>query len=588
MRILLLSRTHVSRNPQARALMRSLTGAGHSVVAVCGAGDVPVEPDLRVIQVPTRWPTGLGRLGWLLRRAQPNWLRRRLFDRALRREARRVEIDLIYPLAKTDLPLASSLAREGTAVVRQPHWPHAGNRDLVDIAPRNPRFGMGRGAGDLGLHTSLDATPGSVPAPGRHRGISLSLVFHRTATTPAQYLETAAQRAGIEVNVHDGKLDWATVDSDCAAVVIVESPYPPIDIEGENANGIPVLYWVHHGEHHLSANLRLADAYRADAVLLAHSWHLAHRFPVPVHRFPFAIAPELTPPRCAFADRSNDVALVGAGVDGGGGRYARRHSLVSELRQRFPDSSAFAYGVPPQQMVQLYGDSRLVLNDGGDRHHPITMRIFEAIGAGAYVLTDPAPGLEVLLDPHRHYATIEDDVAAQAASLIADPKTAERAAAAYDFAITHHTYDHRIDDLMAIAATTKARPRPTAPAGRGLTAVVLADPDVQEIAAFGLPDLADALPTHVVWDGPTLLGSHPRRRVDAVAIGPGTQSDLERVIRPARRFVYADPTLGDQVWTVASARHPRARRTETRNIVRIDLMADSYRLRPADHPLAGS
>lgn len=588
MRILLLSRTHVSRNPQARTLMRSLTRAGHDVVAVCGASAAPVEPDLRVIQVPTRRPTGLGRLGWLLRRLQPGRLRRLLFDRALGREVSRIKTDLIYPLSKTDLPLASSLARKGTAVVRQPHWPHAGNRDLVDIAPRNPRFGTGPQADDLGLYTSLDTAAGSVPDPDRHRGASLSLVFHRTTTTPGQYLERAAQRAGIKVTVHDGKLDWGAVAPDSAAVVFVESPYPPIEIEGENANRIPVLFWVHHGEHHLDANLRLAGAYQADAVLLAHSWHLAHRFAVPAHRFPFAVAPELVPARRVFADRSNDVALVGAGVDSGGGRYARRHRLVSELRRRFPDSSAFAYGVPPQQMAQLYGDARLVLNDGGDRHHPITMRIFEAIGAGAYVLTDPAPGLELLFDPDRHYAMIEDDVAAQATRLVADPATAARAAAAHDFAMTHHTYDHRIDDLMTIAATTEATPRPALPTGSGFVAAVMADPDVQEIAAFGSPDLVDALPTHVVWDGPTLLASHSQRRMDGVVVAAGQEPVLTQAIRRAKRFVYADPNLGDQAWNLASASHPQAHRTELHGIVRIDLAADSYRLRTADHPLAES
>ena len=588
MRILLLSRTHVSRNPRARTLMRSLIRSGHEVVAVCGAGDGPVEPDLDVIQVPTRWPVGLGRLGWMLRRMQPKWLRQRVFDQAVRRKGRRIGADLIYPLAKHDLPLAMSIADAGSAVFREPNWPSAGSHDLVNIAPSDPRFGRGTVAAEPGRYTSRASTPRSSPDPDRHRGLSLALVFHRTTTTPAQYLRPAAQRAGIDVVIHDGKLDWATVAADTHAVVFVESPYPPIEVAGENDREIPVLYWVHHGEHHLAANLRLTDAYGADAVLLAHSWHLAHRFPVPVHRFPFAVAPELEATARPFEDRSNDVALVGAGVDGGGGRYARRHHLVTELRQRFPATSTFAYGVPPQQMVRLYGDSRLVLNDGGDRHHPITMRIFEAIGAGAFVLTDPAPGLELLFDPNRHYEIIEDDIAAQASRLVTATETAQRAAAAHDYAMTHHTYDHRIDDLMTIAAATKPRSTPSAGVTEGIVGIVWGDPDVQEIAAFGEPDLAAALPTHVVWDGPTLLASHPQRMVDAVVIGADHELDLAPAIRRARRFVYAAAALGDQAWARASALHPHARRTEPGDVVRIDLGADSYRLRAADHPLAGS
>jgi hypothetical protein len=568
--------------------MRSLMRANHEVVAVCGAGDGPVEADLDVVQVPSRWPAGLGRLGWVLRRLQPKWLRKRVFDQAVRTVARRIEADVVYPLSKNDLELALSVVAETSAVFREPHWPDAGDRDLINIALIDPRFSLSAGAAELGLFTSRTSTRSSPPAPARHRGVSLSLVYHATTTTPAQYLQRAAVRAGIEVAVHDGRLDWAAVPPGTSAVVFVESPYPPIAIEGENTNNIPVLFWVHHGEHHLDANLRLAEAYRTDAVLLAHSWHLAHRFRVPVHRFPFAVAPELAPTDRPFAERSNDVALIGAGVDSGGGRYARRHRLVTELRSRFPSSSAFAYGVPPAEMAELYGNTRLVLNDGGDRHHPITMRIFEAIGAGAFVLTDPAPGLELLFDPDRHYAQIEDDVAAQAARLLADPATAAGARAAHDYARAHHTYDHRIDDLIAIAAATEVRTKPAPPARAGIAASVTADPDVQDVAAFGMPDLADALPSHVVWDGPTLLASHTQRRVDAVVVGPGQAQVLTQAIRRAKRFVYADPALGKQAWDLACAAHPQASRSESDGIVRIDLGAESYRLRPADHPLAGS
>jgi hypothetical protein len=289
-----------------------------------------------------------------------------------------------------------------------------------------------------------------------------------------------------------------------------------------------------------------------------------------------------------FVDRSNDVALVGAGIDGGGGRYARRHHLITQLRHHFPESSSFSYGVPPPQMVRLYEDSRLVLNDGGDRHHPITMRIFEAIGAGAFALTDPAPGLDLLFDPDRHYETIDDDVAAQAARLVADPETAKRAAAAHDFAMEHHTYDHRIDDLLTIAAATESRSNPALEVANGIVGIVWADPDVQEIAAFGEADLVDSLPTHVVWDGPTLLASHPQRTVDAVVVGQGQEAVLSKAIRRARRFIYADATLGDQAWSLAAELHRQAQRTESLDVVRIDLGADSYRLRAADHPLAGS
>lgn len=587
MRILLLSHSEITRNPQARALSRSLARAGHEVVAVCGGASAGVLPDVRIERVPTRVPQGWGRLGWIIRRIQPTRMRRAIFERSLAAAAGAVAADLIYPIGRRDMAIAISIASESQAICREPHWPTAGERDLIDLAPVHPTLGSSS-QDSLGFHTVADRRPGYRPAAGRHDGVRIDLVSQRTTTTPAQYLENAAGRAGLIVNRQDGTLNWNEVHPDTVAVVIVESPYPPLEITGSNQHDIPVLFWIHHGEHHLPANLRLLDRYGAHAVLLAHSWHLAHRFPIPVHRFPFAVAGELIKSTVPFAERSNNVAMVGAGVEGGTGRYARRQQLVDVLRRAYPHATSFAYGVPPDEMARIYGDARIVLNEGGDRHRPVTMRVFEAIGAGALLLTDRAPGLDLLFAEGRHYELIGSDIEQQVASLLDAPTTPERAAAAQAHAYQHHTYDHRIDELLEIAGITKVFPRPPVPRLTGIAGRIQDDPDVQEIALFGINGLADQLETHVRWDGPILLSTTRDRIVDAVVLGPHYRHRIDIAVERAGRYVYAHAEHHKSVQRYAQSRWPDSTCDIRDGVLRVDLGAKSYRMRPAGHPLAGA
>ncbi len=395
------------------------------------------------------------------------------------------------------------------------------------------------------------------------------------------------RRAGITVVEGDAALDWDTIPPDTAAAVFVESPYPAAEVRGHNP-GIPVLFWVHHGEHHLATNLRLADRYRADAVLMAHSWHLAHRFPVPVHRFPFAVAPELARAGIPFEQRRFDIAMVGAGVAADGGRYNRRGRLVKALEAAFPTTSAFHYGIPPDEMADLYGNSRVVLNEGGDRHHPITMRVFEAIGAGALLLTDPAPGLDLLFDPAWHYELVGDDVAAQVGDLLARVDTPRRAEDARRHAMDHHRYDHRVNELVEIVKETSRVARPPAPDLGDLARAVHADVEVDEVLMFGAAEAAAELTDRVVWRGEQLDPVGRTDQVDAVVIGADSDVAFERAIAAARRYVYVEGRTAASVARQVRALRPDAEITSWGSVVRVALPASGYQVRPANHPLAGS
>jgi hypothetical protein len=345
-----------------------------------------------------------------------------------------------------------------------------------------------------------------------------------------------------------------------------------------------VLFWAHHGEHHLAANLRLTRRYRVDAVLLAHSWHLAHRFPVPVHRFPFAVATELFVGTAEFAKRTYDVAMVAAGLAAESERYHKRFAMTRDLTAAFADRTAFRYGLLPEAMAALYADTRIVLNDGGARHLPITMRVFEALGCGAVLVAEDLPGTDVLLSPGKHYVPLGEEPVAQVRSILADPQSASIAAAGRQRALDHHTYDHRVDELLAIAAQTEPGALPEyGVAADPLAAAIDLDVDVQALAVFGTE--LD-LPDRAVRAGADAAARLEHGKTDAVVFGDGEIPDPDFAVAGARRYVYATGSGAKRVLPALERSHPEADIAWVGNVMRVDLRAPGYRMRPDDHPLA--
>jgi hypothetical protein len=339
-----------------------------------------------------------------------------------------------------------------------------------------------------------------------------------------------------------------------------------------------VLLWAHHGEHHTDTQVRLVRHYGADAVLLAHSWHLAHRFPRPVHRFPFGLPDALVTGGLPFAERPLDAAFLGAGIDGGGA-YARRGALLASLREHLgADRVAFETGQPPARIPELYGRARLVPNDCGTRHRPVTMRVLEAVGAGAVLLTEDAPGTDRLLDPAAHHVVIRDPVGEQAAALLADPHLADRAAAATAHARAHHTSQHRVDELVRVLAATPVRaplpplPTVTDPLLRPVAEDLLLD-DVLPLAVDGAEE---QLPDRVVWEAARLERLDDRPLAHAVVVGRSWRGDPERAVRAARRLVVSDRP---DVVAAALASDAAARvRGEQGDVVAVDLGTPGYRV----------
>ena len=578
MRICLLSRNDHVGDPRARALRCSLEAAGHEVHVVA-VGRAPRDAPSKSTYLPPRRPAGGGAIGRVLRRLQPPAVRRWLLEWSLVRRVRAVQPDVIYPASAPIVPLARRAAATGAVVMRDPAWPDAGGRDLVATAPSQPL--PEPALGPATFHTPRDDREGWRPLPGRWQGTRVAVAYRRTASNPGRYLEAALQRAGVEVTSYVDRVDFDALADGTTAVVFVESPYPPLDVAGEPS--CPVLFWVHHGEHHLAANLRLARRYRTDAVLLAHSWHLAHRFHVPTYRFPFAIDTKLFDPSTPWERRPLTVSMVGSHLRGGG-PYQRRQELVGLLEAGLPRSATgFLEGVAPEEMAALYGRSRIVINEGGVRHFPITMRVFEAVSAGALLLTDPIPGLAQLFTPGEHYLTFAADPVTQVVELAKSPRAELIAEQALAHARERHTYDHRVDELLDIVGLTPGGlAAPGAPPGfSGLPAVVARDVEVQRILAVRAPELVAELPDREVWEFERLRRAPERDSFEAVVLGPGNDAATDgKLVEAARRYVYSAGST-PAVDRLLAHNNPPADATWVGEVLRVDLNAPGYRM-PAD------
>ena len=411
------------------------------------------------------------------------------------------------------------------------------------------------------------------------------MCYRKTDTNPGKYLEAALVRAGMEVDVYTEGIDWTSIPADTGAVVFVEGPYPALDIKGTNP-GIPVLFWVHHGEHHIPTNLRLAERYGAHAILMAHSWHLAHRFPVPVHRFTFGVATELVDASVPWAERKFATSMVGGQLRRKGGTYARRQQLVDSLEKAFgKKETAFVSDVTAQEMAEVYSNAKTVINEGGTRHYPITMRVLESIGSGAVLITDDLAGTEMVV-PREHYLVLEDDVVAQVEKVLADPAAMEKLTkAALEHALGHHTYDHCVDDLVAVIEsidpTTAVSP---AVQLSPIAELIERDVEVQRLAQFGLPDLAAELLSREVWDGDLRIERLKAGSVEAIAIGTGGTRHLNRALQAARRYIYAAGDI-DAIASYVRRELPDASCVGHGDLLRVDLNAESYRIMPHERSI---
>ena len=130
--------------------------------------------------------------------------------------------------------------------------------------------------------------------------------------------------------------------------------------------------------------------------------------------------------------------------------------------KRLPDNVDYIGDVADRDLNAFNGSPLAVLdvNGGGMARygHSPAMGVFEAVGAGACLITDAAAAIEPFLVPGREVlvASNGDEVAAHLASL-RPGRALMIASAARRRVLRHHTYAHRVATLEAALDVGAAR-----------------------------------------------------------------------------------------------------------------------------------
>jgi glycosyltransferase involved in cell wall biosynthesis len=177
-----------------------------------------------------------------------------------------------------------------------------------------------------------------------------------------------------------------------------------------------------------------------------------------VHWLPLAFAPELHP--LQEEERCYDVAYVGSNS---AIVHPERHAMLAAIRSEFP--KVFMGLGSPKDMGRIYSQAKLVFNKSVN--NDVNMRYFEAMGAGAVLLTDLTRnnGVDELFNVGEHYLQYDDEkiLLDLIRSLL---ENAERCRRIGDAARIHilekHTYLHRAEQLLGIVRKSSklSAPRP--------------------------------------------------------------------------------------------------------------------------------
>jgi spore maturation protein CgeB len=168
-----------------------------------------------------------------------------------------------------------------------------------------------------------------------------------------------------------------------------------------------------------------------------------------------------------------DVSFVGS-------MYGYRAEWIAALRAGGIAVSCFGHGtdngvVAAEEIPGIYRTSRISLNFSGAGQNPgvaggsggrqIKARTFEVPGAGGFLLTEAAPGLERYFAIDREISTFKTPVelVAKAQYFLDHPDARDSVAqAGYERARTDHTYERRfseiVERLRAIGASRSNRP----------------------------------------------------------------------------------------------------------------------------------
>lgn len=163
-----------------------------------------------------------------------------------------------------------------------------------------------------------------------------------------------------------------------------------------------------------------------------------------------------------------------------GTRYGNRSKFVQSLTNAGIRVDCFGHGWPNgpiagERIAPILRNSRISLNFSGsgkwiERFQPknrqLKARVFEVPGAGGFLLSEWAPGIERFYDTEREIATFRtnDELLEKARFYLSHPEIRDACAeAAFSRTVRDHTYDLRMGDLVSFASALRGGK----PAGTG-------------------------------------------------------------------------------------------------------------------------
>ncbi|MCP9447195.1 MAG: glycosyltransferase [Nitrospira sp.] len=177
-----------------------------------------------------------------------------------------------------------------------------------------------------------------------------------------------------------------------------------------------------------------------------------------VEWLPLGFPTELLP--ASPPDRTFDIAYVGSDQ---AAVHPERHALLQALRrERF---TSWFGRASPREMGRIYSSAKVVFNKS--IHNDVNMRVFEAAGCGAVLVTDRISdnGIEELFDEGVHYVTYSDEssLVAIVKELLSDSvRCALMGDSARRHVLERHTYRHRAQRVLEVIkqGVKRARPEP--------------------------------------------------------------------------------------------------------------------------------
>lgn len=306
--------------------------------------------------------------------------------------------------------------------------------------------------------------------------MKLLIVTSLSKTATANYLITALRKAGhdllvcsdiaapgVNISTH-GLVDVGELlrqqRFDADAVLFIEGGSMRLLPDTTGVRSCPTLWYAIDTHMDFEKHVRIGRLF--DMTLVAQFQYVAPlmaRGLTQVQWLPLAFAPELLP--STQHERDIDIAYVGSDNST---MHPQRSSLLQALRGRFP-SHRFGRATP-EEMGRIYASARIVFNRSVN--NDLNMRFFEAMGAGAVLVTDRVVdnGVETLFEEGRHYLCYEseDDLLRKVSDILQD-KDRLRAigTAAQSLVLSRHTYTHRAADLVTSLAQAGivAKPSPS-------------------------------------------------------------------------------------------------------------------------------